>query len=156
MTTEDRIKAALLRNPNRDDRHVAKALLVPIAAVRAVRAGGAIPGGGQGGGQGVPAPEVPVNGAGLISLDRIRERYDITAAILQALAKLPHGKLLRESDLCQLTAGSDRTRFRRAVENNADKFREFRVRLRIEDSGDGTFYWGSREDVAEAVRMRDL
>jgi hypothetical protein len=64
--------------------------------------------------------------------------------------------LLRESDLCQMTAGSDRNRFRRAVENNADRFREFRVKLRIDDSGDGTYYWGRREDVAEAVRMRDM
>lgn len=151
MTIEERIKAAITRRPERDDSRTSKALGVPIAAIRAVRAGQSVPESGA-----PPPPEDRGNSNSFVSLDRVRARYDICAAIERELASIPRGRMILEADLCQRTAGSDRNRFRRTVENNEERFRGNRIKLRLDDSSEGRWYWGHPEDISEAIRIRDL
>jgi hypothetical protein len=86
----------------------------------------------------------------------VRDRLDVAAMIRRQIGAVPKGQLIPEDELCRLTAGRDRNRFRRAVENNPDLARQHRVRLRLDDSTDGKFYWGHETDIQEAVRLRDL
>jgi hypothetical protein len=76
--------------------------------------------------------------------------------IRRQVGQIPKGQLLPEEELCRLTAGRDRNRFRRAIENNPDEFKMHRVRLRLDESTDGKWFWGRAADVAEAIRIRDL
>lgn len=104
-----------------------------------------------------PAPgPVDSSAPGCISLSAVRDKLDIAAMIRREVNRIPRGQLMPEDDLCRLTAGRDRNRFRRAVENNADCFRAHRVRLRLDESTEGKWYWGQAPDVAEAIRIRDL
>jgi hypothetical protein len=64
--------------------------------------------------------------------------------------------LLPQDELCRLTVGRDRNRFRRAIDNNPDLVRAHRVRLCLDDSTEGKFYWGHEADVQEAARLRDM
>ncbi len=51
--------------------------------------------------------------------------------------------------------GKDVARFRRTVENT-EELRAYRVRLKLDENDrEGTWYWGAREDVLEAIRLRD-
>ena len=93
--------------------------------------------------------------AGLISLDKVMQRYDIHSAILRELAGVPKGKLISETELCQRAAGTDKNRFRRTVENNDTEFRLLRIKLRLDDSGDGKWFWGGADDIAKAAAIRD-
>jgi hypothetical protein len=101
------------------------------------------------------APE-PSGNSGYVSLESICKKFDVKGAILREVGKIPKGKLIAEAEFCMRTAGKDRNRFRRACDNNAEEFRPYRIKLIIDDSGDGRFFWGRAEDVAEALRMRDL
>lgn len=91
-----------------------------------------------------------------VTLTAIREKLDIGEAIKREITKIPKGKLISEDEMCRRTSGKDRNRFRRAVDNNADFFRAHRVKLRLDEGGDGKFYWGQAADVAEAVALRDM
>ena len=93
-------------------------------------------------------------GIGLVSLDKIKEKFDIKATIMRELAKVPKGRLIIESEFAQKCAGYDRVRFRRCLENNEEEFRQFRVKLRL-DEGDAKTYWGNAEDILAAIKMRD-
>ena len=98
---------------------------------------------------------IPVTPAvGLISLSQVIEKYDIASAIRRELASLPKGRLILETELCQKTAGTDRNRFRRTLDNNADGFRAFRILLKL-DEGEKKWYWGSISDVEQALKIRD-
>lgn len=98
-----------------------------------------------------PAPA----GAGVVTLDQVRKRYDIASAIRDAIAAIPPGSLVLEREMCTRTAGKDNNRFRRAVENTPE-FKMFRAKLKLDpDSGEALWYWGSAVDIAEAVRLRD-
>ena len=94
--------------------------------------------------------------AAFVSLSSIREKLDIAEAIKREIQKIPKGKLILEDEMCRRTAGKDRNRFRRAVDNNAEFFRAHRVKLKLDDGGEGKFFWGQDADIAEAVRIRDL
>lgn len=97
----------------------------------------------------------PAEGAGTISLDQVRKRYDIAAAIRAELEALKPGALILERELCLRTAGRDAARFRRTIEN-AEDLRAFRVKLKLDpEQPEGAFYWGRRQDVAEALKLRD-
>ena len=154
---EERIKACIARHPDWDSGRVANSLAVKIAEVEAIR-GPVIPvRPGETIYPGHPKADPPAPAAaGLISLEKVKARYDIKAAIFREIGKLGKGKLISENDLAQRAAGNDRNRFRRTVENNADDFEPHRIKLRLDDSGDGKFYWGRREDIGEAKRIRDL
>lgn len=99
--------------------------------------------------------EIKAGSSGVITLEKIKNRFDITAAIMRELEKIEKGTLIVEAEFCQRTAGYDKNRFRRTVENNEETFRPYRVRLKIDD-GDPKWFWGAKEDVIEAQRMRDL
>lgn len=147
MTVEEKIKAAIERHPDWDDLRIANSCSAPIAAVRAIRAG-----------EPIPANQVLMSaqeGAGLVSLEKIIQKYDIKAAIERELATLPKGKLIEENELCRRAAGTDKQRFRRTVENNEEFFKVRRIRLKIED-GEPRWFWGSVQDIAEALKIRDL
>ena len=153
MTLTERIRAALARHPDRDDRHISKGIRgATLAAVRAVRAGEDVP---------EPAPMTPPPAAGTceagtITLDAVRARYDTAASIRAYVAELRKGVLKLEREVCQQTAGKDAGRFRRAVENNSDEFKAYRIRLKLDqDQPEGSWYWGNRETIAQAMRLRD-
>lgn len=147
MSTEDRIRACAVRNPDWSDGRIANSVGVKVAHVALVRAGAAAPTAAPGG-----EPD-----SGFVSLDRVRARYDIKAAIYRELAAVPRGKVLSEAELCTRAAGSDKSRFRRTVENNESEFKPLRLKLKL-TAGDseGKFFWGHAEDIAEALRIRDL
>jgi hypothetical protein len=106
--------------------------------------------------QDAPNPLRP--GIGEVTLEKVRERFDIKAAIYRELEALPRGTLLVESELCQRVAGNstlDRARFQRVVENNEAEFRSRRMRMRLRRDGDEKWYWGHEDDIAAAVAIRD-
>jgi hypothetical protein len=141
MDAAEKIKRCLDRHPDWDLRRVSSATGFPYAAIEAAR-------------KGAPAPEAPAFAS--VSLMAVRDRLDVAAMIRRQIGAVPKGQLIPEDELCRLTAGRDRNRFRRAVENNPDLARQHRVRLRLDDSTDGKFYWGHETDIQEAVRLRDL
>lgn len=146
----DRIRGCHDRHPEWDVARIASAVRgsnrTMIAAVLA--------------GEPIPDPPQPknvrlVSEPGIVDLDAVTRRYDIAAAIRDELSRLPPGKLMVEREMCQRTAGRDTGRFRRAVENT-DEFRSNRVKLRLNpDQPEGSWYWGNRDDVTRAVRLRD-
>lgn len=97
---------------------------------------------------------VEPKGSGTITLDSIRKRYDISASIKTELCRLKAGTLIAERELCSKTAGKDRNRFKRAVDNT-EEFAANRIKLRLGEDTDGQWFWGSALDVAEAKRVRD-
>lgn len=147
----EKIRSALVRHPDWSDRRIASSARgATMAKVAVVRAGGQVCNGGPGD----IDPQAPA-GPGIISIGQVRKRYDISQAIREALAAIEPGALILERELCQRTAGKDAARFRRAVENS-DEFRACRVKLKLDrDQSEGAWYWGRKEDVSEAVRLRD-
>ncbi len=153
MNLTERIIACLQRHPDWDTARVAKSCAARHGDVDAVRRGEQVsdPGTAE-----RFLKREPATAPAGISLAAVKERFDIAAAIARVLREIKHGTLLPEDELCRLTAGRDRTRFRRAVENNPELSRAHRVRLRLDDSTDGKYYWGHESDIAEAVRLRDM
>ena len=150
---EERVKLCIGKHPDWTDRQVSKSLGLLLGAVEEIRNRGAVAP-GETVYEGHPKADAPQ--VGLVSLDRIRERYDIKAAILREVGKLGKGKLISENELAERAAGKDRNRFRRAVENGADELGPMRIKLRLDDSSEGKWYWGRAADIAEATRIRDL
>lgn len=152
MMLEDRVRACLARHPDWTAQRIANSTGARQAAVEAVRAGLPIVAQGD-----PPALTLaPSANASLVSLDKVIARYDVKASILHALLELPKGKLIVEAELCQRTAGADRNRFRRTVENHSDAFRPLRIKLRLDDAGEGKWYWGRAADIEQAQRIVNL
>ena len=97
----------------------------------------------------------PPKSGGVITLEKIKNRFDISSAIMRELEKVEKGTLISEAELCQRAAGYDKNRFRRCVENGEELFRMRRVKLKL-DEGDPKWFWGSVEDIEAATKMRDL
>ena len=170
MDLAEKIKRCLERHPDWPNSRIAKSTGARHDAIEAVRRGEQPPPGEPV----VPLQISPENAAEIrgrvkawrgqhqqappasVSLAAVRERFDIAASIRRTIAGIQRGTLLPEDELCRLTAGRDRSRFRRAIENNPDLARAHRVRLRLDDSTDGKFFWGHEIDIAEAVRLRDM
>ena len=153
MNITERIVSCLQRHPDWDTARIAKSCGAHHGEVDAVRRGEQVPDPGT---AERFLKREPATAPAAISLARVKERFDIAAAITRALSTVKRGTLLPEDELCRLTAGRDRSRFRRAVENNPELSRAHRVRLRLDDSSEGKFYWGHAEDIAEAIRLRDM
>lgn len=153
MNLNERIFACLQRHPDWDTARVAKSCAARHGDVDAVRRGEQVSDPGTA--EQFPTRQPATAPAG-ISLAAVREKLDVAAMIRREVSKIPGGQLIPEDEMCRLTAGRDRNRFRRAVENNADVFRPHRVRLRLDDSSDGKWYWGRAADITEAARIRDL
>jgi hypothetical protein len=153
MNLTERIFACLQRHPDWDTARIAKSCAARHGDVDAVRRGEQVPDPGTA--DRFPTQE-PASAPVGISLAAVREKLDVAAMIRREVSKIPGGQLIPEDEMCRLTAGRDRNRFRRAVENNADVFRPHRVRLRLDDSSDGKWYWGRAADITEAARIRDL
>lgn len=151
MELSERIRRCLDKHPGWTNKQISKSTGARYGEIEAVRRGESVPK------PGTPEafPERTPAAAG-ISLASVKERFDIAGAISRALSAVKRGTLLPEDELCRMTAGRDRNRFRRAVENNPDLARKHRVRLRLDDSSEGKFYWGHESDIAEAVRLRDM
>ena len=143
MTTEEKIQRALEKHPDWNTRRIACSTGGTYAEVEAARGGGR------------DSQPDPASGTS-ISLSTIKDRFDVAAAIRREIARIRRGHLLPEDELCRMTAGKDRNRFRRAVDNNPDLARKHRVKLRLDETGDGKFYWGQAADVLAAIRLRDL
>jgi hypothetical protein len=151
MTPEEKLKLCLERHPDWSDCRVTKtAKGATVAMVRAMRAG-------------LPMPENRPNPAptavqaaqpGLISVADLRFKLDVKAAILRTIKDLPPGQVVLENELALTVAGSDRNKFRRIVENNADVFKPLRVSLRVDGNSEGRWHWGKAEDIAELERLK--
>lgn len=146
MTLEERIKASIARHPDWDDRKVSKSVRgATVEMARAVR-------------EGQPLPEPPAEdrpAVGVVTLDAVRARYDIAAAIRRELGKLRPGVLVVESEMRVRAAGKDANRFRRAVEN-CDEFKAHRIKLQLDPEGaEACWYWGDSSTVAAAAKVRD-
>jgi len=142
-TKEERIERCIKRHPDWDAPRIANSVGCSIFLVRARMIGETLPKGTE-------------SKTGLISLGKVKDRYDIKTAILKALAAIPREQLVVEADLCQRAAGTDRNRFRRTVENNNEEFKVLRIKLRLEDGSEGKWYWGHPDDIAEARRLREI
>jgi len=142
-TKEERVERCIKRHPDWTAPRIANSIGCSILLVRARMIGEALPKGTE-------------KKTGLISLTKVMERYDIKAAILKALATIPREQLVVEADLCQRAAGTDRNRFRRTVENNNEVFKVLRIKLKLENGGEGKWYWGHPDDIAEAHRIREI
>ena len=153
MTLEEKIRGCIERHPDWDTARIAKSCGAHHGEVDAVRRGEQVPDPGTA--KQYPKQE-PASAPAGISLAAVKQRFDIAGAISRAVKEIRRGTLLPEDELCRLTAGRDRSRFRRAVENNPELSRAHRVRLRLDDSSEGKFYWGHAEDIAEAIRLRDM
>lgn len=151
LTLEQKIKRSADAHPDWSEARIASAIRgATRIAVRAVREGRPIP-------ESFATRGVPLEPAraGRITIDQVRKRYDIAQAIRECLAGLAPGELIYERELCQMTAGKDAARFRRAVDNAQD-LKAHRVKLRLDpESSEGAYYWGRRDDVAAVVRLRD-
>jgi hypothetical protein len=145
-TLEERIKACMEKHQDWDDARVANAIVGSgRAAVRAVREGRPV--------EEHPGQEKPV--VGVITLDAVRARYDIAAAIKRELAKLKPGALILETEMRQRAAGRDANRFRRTVDN-AEEFKANRIKLQLDpDGGEAAWYWGDNSTIAAAIKVRD-
>jgi hypothetical protein len=146
LTREEKIDNALRRHPDKDDGYIAQCADVHVVEVKAQREGRPLT---------MESSPTPAPESGLISLDKVIQKYDIRSAILRELALIPKGKLISEVELCQRAAGTDKNRFRRTVENNEAEFRPLRILLKL-DEGEKRWYWADRETVEAAQRMRDL
>lgn len=144
LSIEQRVKNCIAKHPDWPAERIQPAIVGSgIAMIRTIMAGGPVS----------PAPKT--ESSAYVSLDKIRARYDIAAAIDRELLKLPRGKLISEAEFCQRVAGYDKNRFRRCVENNDAKYGPHMIKLRL-DEGDPKWFWGSAQDVSEALKMRDL
>lgn len=142
----NRIAACIAKHPDWTDKRVTCAIVgAHIADCAAVRAGNPI-----------SVPQATPAATGVIDLEQVRRHYDLFSKIQQEIKGIPHGKLIAEDELRQRVAGSDRNRFRRTVENNLDALKTYRVKLKLEEGTDGKVFWGNVEDVAAALKMRDL
>jgi len=159
MTIEEQIRGGLARHPDWDDRKISKSIRGSKKVhVAIIRAGGSLSAPtpvsvGCGDAQGrVPSENV----SGMVSMEKVVARYDIKTAILREVEAVPEGALMTEAELCLRAAGQDRNRFRRTVENNEPEFKLLRVKLKLDDSAEGKWYWGKPKTIAEALRIRDL
>lgn len=143
LSVEEKIDRCIGRNPEWKDYRIARSVNCSVALVRARKLG-------------MTLPQVEKTKTSLVSLTKVVERYDIKAAILQRLSEVPRGNLIIEADLCQKAAGTDRNRFRRTVENNNEEFKGLRIKLKLDDSSDGKWYWGHPDDITEAFRIKEL
>lgn len=151
FTQEERIRRCIAKHPDWTDARIQNSVKGRMELIQAVRAGVS------------PTLQTgeskPLEGNGnaaLVSLDKIIARYDIKGAILRVIGELPKGKLIVEAELCQRTAGSDRNRFRRTVENNQEEFKAFRIKLRLDESAEGKWFWGHVSDIEQAQKIVSL
>lgn len=150
MTIEEKIKACMGKYPDRDDRHISQTVHgATLAMVRAVRAGEPMPEADK------SAERPQPSSVGVITLDAVKARYDIAAAIRREIGKLNSGALILESEMRLRAAGKDAARFRRAVENT-DEFKANRIRLQLgSEGGEAAWYWGDNSTISAALRVRD-
>jgi hypothetical protein len=146
-TDSDRILACLIRHPGWSSCRVAKSLGVLTGTVDVVKASSPQPP--------TEAPPEQNNFASMVSIDKIVTRYDIKSAILRELSKIPMGTLVEESEFCKRTAGSDRNRFRRTVENNPELFKRNRVKVRLKDGEEGRWWWGRDTDIDKVIAIME-
>ena len=137
MDLAEKIKRCLERHPDWSNPRIAKSTGARHDAIEAVRRGEQPPPVPAS----VPLPPNTSTPPASVSLAAVRERFDIAAAITRALSTVKRGTLLPEEELCRMTAGRDRNRFRRAVDNHPDLARAHRVKLRLDDATDGKYYW---------------
>ena len=149
MDAIDRVKACLLRHPDWDAARIQRSCSGSTRNMVAnLKSTMVVP-------EGQSVPSVVALKPSLLSLDKVKDRYDVVGAIQREVLNIPRGKLLLDEDMCRLTAGKDRNRFRKAVENNQEIFKPYRIKINLEHGGEGKFYWGHKDDVAEVVRLKD-
>jgi hypothetical protein len=143
----DRVVACIARHPDWDEIRIANSLAISRHFVRSVMRGESP--------VDLPALPCPARAsAGVVSLAAVREKLDTRSAIIREISALPGDQLIEDRELRQKACGHDANRFRRTVENNADFFKQYRVKLRL-DEGEARWYWGRAETIAEALRLRD-
>ena len=149
------IRRCLKAHPDWDAERLRNALRrwhATTAEIRAASAGGTVPAVPATKAAGKAKTERPAGR--VVTLAAIRERFDVLAGIKRELARLGDGELIEEADIRERVSGRDATRFRRAVENNAQAVEPLRTKLRLTE-GEARWYWGKPSAVAEAAKWRD-
>ena len=146
MTIEERIKAGMLRHPERDDRLIAKSIRgVTMAMVKAVREGKALP---------EPAPEPAAFTAALhpnvtlVSVEEIKRKYDMFGAIMEIIRGLPPGQVITEADLKQSVDHPDPYRFKKTMDAHEKELEPYRIMLKYRGS-EAKYHYGKPEVVAD-------
>ena len=144
----ERVLTCIAKHPDWDVVRVANSMCISREFVRSIMRGEPVAE------EGSPQALCRASGA-VITLGAVREKLDTRAAIIKEISALPTDELIEDREMRQRACGHDATRFRRTVENNADFFRQYRIKLRL-DEGEGRWYWGRAETVAEALRLREM
>lgn len=144
QTNAERVLACIARNPDWNDVRIANSLALPIAFIRSIMRGDPI-----------TETAAPPASGGVVTLASIREKLDTRAAIVREINTLAPDQLIDEREMRTRACGHDQSRFRRTVENNADFFRQYRIKLRL-DEGEARWYWARAETIAEATRIKDM
>ena len=143
----ERVMECIAKHPDWDDVRVANSMCISRNYVRSIMRGEPVVEPGE--------QQAPARSSGcIITLGAVREKLDTRAAIMKEISALPADELIEDREMRQRAIGHDATRFRRTVENNADFFRQYRIKLRL-DEGEGRWYWGRAETIAEALRLRE-
>jgi len=145
LSLKDRIMRCIGRHPDWTNKRIANSASCRVREVVSFKEGKLLDAG----------PNGNTHQPGIISLEQVFKKYDIRSSILRELAAVPRGELIQEEDLRQKSAGQDRNRFRRTIENNAEEFKPVRLLLKIEEGSDGKWYWGHAEDIKKAKEIRD-
>ena len=145
MTIEERIKAAISRYPDRDDRRISKGLSrVTVAMVRAVRAGQPVP---------LPPAQAPLPAnVSLISVDDIKRKYDMFTAIMDIIRVLPQGQVITEQDLKASIEHPDPYRFKRTLEAHEKELEPYRIMLKYKGS-EPKYHYARPEVISDLRRI---
>lgn len=151
---EDRVKACMEKHPDWPAERVNNSIAgSKIIMIRTIMAGGAVPVESTT----VLKPESLVKPelSAYVSLDLICEKLDVKSAIFREIGKIPKNKVIPEAEMISRTAGTDRNRFRRIIENNAEEFRPYRTMVKTKEFPNGSWFWASAEAIARINKLRD-
>lgn len=146
MTLEEKIRAAIARHPDWDDRHISRtARGATLAAVAAIRSGRPLP---------EPEPDPPAApvtlhpNVTLVTVEDIKRRYDMFGAIMEIIRGLPPGSVIAEPDLKQSVDHPDPFRFKRTLEAREKDLEPYRIMLKYRGS-EAKYHYGKPEVVAD-------
>lgn len=144
MTATERIRLALERHPDRDDRYISKVSRATLSDVRAVKAGGEVP---DREAQAQPAGQLVAN-ATVIPVEDIKRHYDTFAQIMEVIRDLPPGGVITEQELRGCIQSPDPLRFKRTVEAHEKDLEPYRLLVKYRSS-EPRYHYGKPEVIRD-------